>query len=62
MLTVVIAVERCLVVMMPLKVKVWVTSQTINVTTALACLFPALTHIPVFMRGEVGSVLGWYVT
>ncbi|XP_070173761.1 FMRFamide receptor-like [Littorina saxatilis] len=53
MLTVVIAVERCLVVMLPLKVKVWVTSTSIRVTTALACVIPVIAHIPVFMRGEI---------
>ena len=53
MLTVVIAVERCLVVMMPLKIKLWVTPGVIKVTTAVACIIPAVSHIPVFMRGEV---------
>ncbi|KAL8582904.1 hypothetical protein ACOMHN_057057 [Nucella lapillus] len=53
MITVVIAVERCLVVMMPLKVKVFVTPFTIRVTAALACVIPALAHIPLFLRGEI---------
>ena len=53
MLTVVIAVERCLVVMKPLKMKVWVTPLAIKVITAIACIIPSVSHIPVFMRGEV---------
>ncbi|KAL8582909.1 hypothetical protein ACOMHN_057062 [Nucella lapillus] len=57
MLTVVISVERCLVVMMPLKAKVLVTPFTIHVTTMLACVIPALAHIPVFLRGEVQWLL-----
>ncbi|XP_076454448.1 uncharacterized protein LOC143289334 [Babylonia areolata] len=53
MLTVVIAVERCVVVMMPLKAKMIVTPFTIRVTTAVACALPVVGHVPLFLRNEI---------